>query len=63
MKENGGYVRVLVPWRCSLDREDLEDELGRPFSFPSDLEQVMPAFKGRLTMSHDHAEWSFERAM
>jgi hypothetical protein len=57
--DRGSYVRVLVADRCELDRESLEAALGRPFSFPSDLELVMPSFKGRLRVSPDGAEWSF----
>lgn len=59
--DQGSYVRVLVPGRCALTRAAVERELGRPFDLPSDLESVMPSFKGRFRVTSDGAEWGRER--
>jgi toluene monooxygenase system protein D len=55
----GAYVRVLVPNRCVLTRRAVEQETGEPFEFPLALEQVMPSFKGRLSMTDDDAVWEW----
>jgi hypothetical protein len=57
--ERGAYLRVLSPQRCSLTREAIEAELGEAFHLPGDLEQIMPSFKGRLTLSDSLVEWAF----
>lgn len=56
--DRGAYWRVSVPGRCHVTRAAIEDELGEPFSFPRDLERVMPSFAGRLTLSSDEATWT-----
>jgi hypothetical protein len=38
-------------------RADVERRLGRAFSLPADLEEVMPSFKGALSMTDDQAVW------
>lgn len=58
VQDRGSYLRVLSRTRCVLQRSAIEGELGRPFSIPGDLEQVMPSFKGSLTMTSDEASWS-----
>lgn len=60
--DRGAYARVLVPMRCIVTRRAIEDALGRPFSFPADLEAVMPAFKGFLRMDDDRVEWRCEHS-
>lgn len=42
----GSYLRVLVPHKCEVTRERIEAVLGFPFDLPSDLERIMPSFKG-----------------
>lgn len=59
--DRGAYLRVLVPGRCELVRSRVEERLGRTFLIPRDLERVMPAFQGRLTMDEDSAQWSWGR--
>ena len=53
----GSYLRVLVPGRCAVTRQAIERHLGGPFRLPRDLEQIMPSFKGRLSLSDDEASW------
>jgi toluene monooxygenase system protein D len=55
--DRGGYLRVLVPRRCVVTREAIEHALGHPFELPADLEALMLAFKGRIVMDGDRAEW------
>jgi len=59
--DRGAYARVLVPGSCRVTRGAIEGVLGRPFVLPTDLEAVMPAFKGFLRMDHDSIEWGCER--
>jgi hypothetical protein len=59
VEHRGGYLRVLVPERCFVTRQAVEHELGRPFRLPVDLELVMPAFKGLITINDERVEWSF----
>jgi toluene monooxygenase system protein D len=58
--DRGAYRRVSVLQRCLVTRAAMEEQLGRPVHFPADLETVMPAFKGRLTVSEDQAVWVCE---
>lgn len=60
VEDQGSYLRVLVPHRCRLTRQAVESSLGSPFTFPGDLERLMPAFKGMLDLSEDEAVWSFK---
>jgi toluene monooxygenase system protein D len=55
--DRGGYLRVLVPRRCVVTRGAIESALGQKFELPLDLEALMLAFKGRITMDGEHAEW------
>jgi len=58
VRDQGSYLRVLCPRRCSVAREAIEQRLGRGFVLPGELEQIMPSFRGRLRIDEDHAEWS-----
>lgn len=60
--DRGAYRRVLVPGRCVVTRAAIEEHLGRPVHFPGDLEKVMPAFKGRFTVSETCAVWAYQAA-
>ena len=53
----GSYVRVAVSRRCEIDARVVADLLGAPFRLPSDLERVMPSFRGRLRLTEDQAAW------
>jgi toluene monooxygenase system protein D len=55
--DRGGYLRVLVPGRCVVTRQAIERALGHGFELPIDLEAVMPAFKGRITIDGERVEW------
>jgi nitrite reductase/ring-hydroxylating ferredoxin subunit len=59
--DRGAYLRVLVPGRCVVTRCAIEQALGRPFHLPTDLEALMPAFKGFLEMDDERIEWRSER--
>jgi toluene monooxygenase system protein D len=62
VEDRGAYLRVSAPWRCRLSRTAVEKKLGRAFRLPGDLEQVMPSFKGRLSMSSDAVVWEVPSA-
>jgi hypothetical protein len=36
----------------------IEKHAGEPFLFPSDLETIMPSFKGRLALTEEIAVWN-----
>ena len=57
--DRGAYLRVQVPSRCTVTRQAIEKHAGEPFVFPSDLEMIMPSFKGRLSLTEDVAVWHF----
>lgn len=57
--DRGGYLRVLVPGRCVLTRQAVEQQTGRPFSMPGQLEAIMPSFKGLLSIDEERATWAF----
>ena len=61
VQDRGGYLRVLVPARCSVTRTEIERALGAPFLLPQDLEALMPAFKGVLSIEGDEVQWSSQR--
>ena len=61
VQDRGAYFRVLCPGRCVLPRAAVERRLGRAFRLPGDLELVMPAFKGALSVSDEGAVWEAER--
>jgi toluene monooxygenase system protein D len=59
--DRGAYWRVGVPRRCAVSRAAVERHLGRPFRLPGDLELVMPAFTGRLSLGSDAVAWESAR--
>ncbi|HWM84367.1 MAG TPA: MmoB/DmpM family protein [Kofleriaceae bacterium] len=62
VEDRASYVRVLVPSPCVLERAAVERRLGRAFELPRDLEQVMPSFKGTLTITGERAVWALKSA-
>jgi toluene monooxygenase system protein D len=58
--DRGGYVRVLVPGCCVVQRAAVERVLGRPFRLPGDLELVMPSFQGAIEISDDQVVWAWQ---
>jgi toluene monooxygenase system protein D len=58
--DRGAYVRVLAPKVCVVTRESIEGQLGHPVRFPGELEMVMTAFKGTLSLTEDEAVWRFK---
>jgi MmoB/DmpM family len=56
--DRGAYLRVSVPTSCTVTRRVIEKHAGEPFVFPSDLEMIMPSFKGRLALTEDVAVWA-----
>ncbi len=57
--DRGAYLRVLVPGRCTVTRATIEQRAGRSFRWPGELEQLMPSFKGLLTIDGEGATWAF----
>ena len=57
--DRGAYLRVSVPVACTVTRQAIERHAGEPFVFPSDLEMIMPSFKGQLALTEDVAVWTF----
>ena len=57
--DRGSYLRVSVRGTCTVTREAIERHAHEPFAFPSDLEMIMPSFKGRLSLTEDVATWKF----
>jgi hypothetical protein len=55
--DRGAYIRVLVPGGCRVTRASIERHHGATFLLPGDLEQIMSAFKGRLTISEEEVRW------
>jgi hypothetical protein len=60
LMERSSYIRILVPQRCILHRQDLDAELGHSSDWPGCLELMMPSFKGRLQITAETAIWSSE---
>jgi hypothetical protein len=58
LRDQGAYLRVQAPQRLRIGAAQLEQALGRPFTLPGELEAIMPAFRGRLKVSDEGAEWS-----
>ena len=57
VRDEGAYLRVLVPRVCRLSRAGLEAATGLAIRFPGDLELVMSSFTGVLRMTEDDAVW------
>jgi hypothetical protein len=60
--DRGAYYRVLVEEHCAVTRSAIERISGRPFILPGDLESVMPAFTGHLSLNAHVASWTHEGA-
>lgn len=60
--DRGAYYRVLVDGSCTLTRSAVERISGRAFLLPGDLERVMPAFSGYLSINLQGASWTHEAA-
>ncbi len=60
--DRGAYYRVLAEGRCTLTRSAVERISGRAFLLPGDLERVMPAFSGYLSINPQAASWTHEAA-
>ena len=58
IQDRGSYFRVLVAGQCIVTRQAIEGILGRSFVLATELEQIMPAFKGKLSLTQDVAIWS-----
>ncbi len=58
--DRGGYLRVLVPGRCVVQRAAIERALGRAFRLPGDLELVMPSFMDAIEISEDEVVWAWQ---
>lgn len=54
--DQGGYIRITVPWRCRLTRESMVRELGRDFRL-SDIESNLASFAGRIRTDDDVMVW------
>ena len=57
VRDEGAYLRVLVPGVCRLSRAGLESATGLAIRFPGDLELVMSSFTGVLRLTEDDAVW------
>jgi len=57
VRDEGAYLRVLVPRVCRLSRAGLEAATGLAIRFPGDLELVMSSFTGVLALTEDDAVW------
>jgi toluene monooxygenase system protein D len=55
--DRGAYLRVLVPRRCRLDSALVAALVKADFQLPSDLEAIMPSFRGRLRIAGQEAVW------
>ena len=61
VRDEGAYLRVLVPRVCRLSRAGLEAATGLAMRFPGDLEVVMSSFAGVMHMTEDGAVWWLAR--
>lgn len=57
VRDEGAYLRVLVPRVCRLSRAGMEAATGLAIRFPGDLELVMSSFTGVLRLTEDDAVW------
>lgn len=58
--DQGGYIRITVPWRCRLTRESLERELGHDFRL-SDIESHLASFAGHIQTADDVVVWQLDQ--
>ena len=56
--DQGSYLRVRTAPPCVLARTRVEELLGEPFELPSDLERIMPSFRGTLRITSEQAQWT-----
>jgi toluene monooxygenase system protein D len=61
VRDEGAYLRVLVPRVCRLSRAGLEAATGLAIRFPGDLEAVMSSFTGVIQLTEDGAVWRLAR--
>jgi toluene monooxygenase system protein D len=61
VRDEGAYLRVLVPRICRLSRAGLEAATGLAIRFPGDLEAVMSSFMGLIQLTEDGAIWRLAR--
>ena len=61
VRDEGAYLRVLVPRICRLSRAGLEAATGFAIRFPGDLEAVMSSFTGVIQLTEDSAVWRLAR--
>lgn len=57
VRDEGAYLRVLVPGVCRLTRAAVEEATGSTVTFPGELEVIMSSFAGRMRLSEDGAVW------
>ena len=58
VRDEGAYLRVLVPGVCRLSRSALQAVTGHDVKFPGDLELIMSSFTGVICLTDDAAVWS-----
>ena len=61
VRDEGAYLRVLVPRVCRLSRAGLEAATGSAIRLPGDLEAVMSSFTGVMQLTEDGAVWRLAR--
>ena len=57
VRDEGAYLRVLVPKVCRLSRASVEATTGSMVQFPGDLEVIMSSFAGKMRLTDDGAVW------
>jgi len=57
VRDEGAYLRVLVPKVCRLSRAAVEATTGSMVQFPGDLEVIMSSFAGKMRLTDDGAVW------
>ncbi len=57
VRDEGAYLRVLVPYVCRLSRSAMQAVTGQDVQFPGDLEVIMSSFTGRMRLTDHGAIW------
>ena len=57
VRDEGAYLRVLVPRVCRLSRAAVEATTGSAVHVPGDLEVLMSSFAGKMRLTEDSAMW------
>jgi toluene monooxygenase system protein D len=57
VRDEGAYLRVLVPCVCRLSRTAVQAVTGQDVEFPRDLEVIMSSFAGRIRLTDHDAVW------